>query len=154
VKEGTGFFNQLGARVSTLGDAFGINFLGEMGREPAEARSELQLVQTLGAASLADSDRYAVTDISFKRQLFTDPDAFLTSPEVEYRKLQNLKGYLEAELVELANDLRNASTDESIGKIRTKMGAAKSALSMMSTIKSIQPEKILRASGKGALDNF
>jgi len=139
VKQGTGFFNQLGARISTLGGAIGVDFLQNMGKTAAEAKAELQLVQTLGAAALADSPRFAVTDVNLKRLLFTDPDKFIQDPEKELLKMQNLKGYLEAELVGLGNDLRTARAGTEVKQIKDKISAAKSALSMMSTIKSAPP---------------
>ena len=139
VKQGTGFFNQLGARISTLGGAIGVDFLQNLGKTAAEAKAELQLVQTLGAAALADSPRFAVTDVNLKRLLFTDPDKFIQDPEKELLKMQNLKGYLEAELVGLGNDLRTARAGTEVKQIKDKISAAKSALSMMSTIKSAPP---------------
>ena len=154
VKEGTGVFQQLGARISTLGGALGVDFLQNIGKTQADAKAELQLLQTLGAAALADSPRFAVTDINLKRQLFTDPDAFFQDPDKEYRKMQNLKGYLETELVALGNDLRMARADTDVRQLKAKIGAAKSALSMMRTVKSIQPKQRVKASGKGALTNL
>jgi hypothetical protein len=132
ILNGTGVFNQILGRLYTGAGAFGLKGLGS--QAAAEARNQLQLIQTMGATSLVDSNRYPVTEVALKRELFISPDEFINNPEESLRKMSRLKELLVNELQALGKDLRQGQTDARANEIRDKVALVRSTLNLMHTI--------------------
>jgi len=105
---GTGFWSSVYAGIDNiLGGVVAPEYFASTFRNTQDARQFTRMVATLGRSALAASPRFAVADLALTQKLFPDPDAFLTNPVTEARKLIPLSQELESEKRRILTAIRD-----------------------------------------------
>ena len=94
-RDGTGFYNQLSLSLmkaqGLLPEFIRPSEYFDVGKNTADANNYMKTLTVLGRSSLVVNNKFPVAEMQNVAKLFPDADSFLTSPDVESRKIISLR---------------------------------------------------------------